>query len=82
MMDGQITISDYLATKIMKRDVMDLTCWINNQGKCQFDQISDVIEKSGLIDDPEQIYLLTNKISCYVLTMSLGYMEYLRQQCS
>ena len=43
MMDGQITISDYLATKIMKRDVMDLTCWINNQGKCQFDQISDDI---------------------------------------
>lgn len=82
MMDGQITISDYLATKIMKRDVMDLTCWINDQGKCQFDQIGDVIEKSGLIDDPEQIYLLTNKISCYVLTMSLGYMEYLRQQCS
>ena len=76
--DGQITITDYLATKIERREVMDLTAWINTQGKCQFDQIGDVIRGSKIIEDEEDIYLLTNKVSVYVLNMSLGYMDYLR----
>lgn len=76
--DGQMTITDYLATKIERREVMDLTEWINSQGKCQFDQIGDVIRDSKIIEDEEDIYLLTNKVSVYVLNMSLGYMDYLR----
>lgn len=80
MMNRQITLTEYLATKIEKREVMDLTEWINSQGKCQFDQIGDVIRDSKLVDDEENIYLLTNKISVYVLNMSLGYMDYLRRE--
>lgn len=78
--DGQITISDYLAQKIENRTVKDLTEWINSQGKCQFDQIGDVVRRSGIVEDEEDIYLLTNKISVYVLNMSLGYMDYLRKE--
>ena len=76
--DGQITITDYLSKKIENGTVKDLTNWINSQGKCQFDQIGDVIRQSKILDDEEDIYLLTNKISVYVLNMSLGYMDYLR----
>lgn len=78
--DGQITISDYLSRKIDRREVMDLTKWINSQGKCQFDQIEDVIRLTKLLDDEEEIYTMTNKVSVYVLNMSLGYMEYLRNE--
>ena len=78
-MNRQITLTEYLAIKIEKREVMGLTEWINSQGKCQFDQIGDVIRDSKLVDDEEDIYLLTNKISVYVLEMSLGYMDYLRR---
>lgn len=79
--DGQLTLTDYLAQKIERREVKDLTNWINSQGKCQFDQIEDVIRQSKFLDDEEEIYLLTNKVSVYVLNMSLGYMEYLRNEC-
>ena len=78
--DGQISMTDYLAQKIEKKKVKDLTEWINAQGKCQFDQIGDVIRASKLLDDEEDIYILTNKISVYVLNMSLGYMDYLREE--
>ena len=78
--DGQMTITDYLAKKIERREVLQLTEWINTQGKCQFDQIEDVIRASKLLDDEDDIYVLTNKISVYVLNMSLGYMDYLREE--
>ena len=78
--DGQITISDYLAQRIENRTVKDLTEWINSQGKCQFEQIGDVIRQSGIVEDEEDIYLLTNKVSVYVLNISLGYMDYLRKE--
>lgn len=78
--EGQMTITEYLAQRIEARKVMDLTEWINSQGKCQFDQIADVIRRSGIIEDEEEIYLLTNKVSVYVLNMSLGYMDYLRKE--
>lgn len=73
-------MTEYLASKVAHREVMGLTEWINSQGKCQFDQIGDVIRESKLLDDEEEIYLLTNKISVYVLDMSLGYMDYLREE--
>ena len=78
--DGQITISDYLAKQIKNKTVMQLTEWINSQGKCQFDQIGDVIRRTKILDDEEDIYILTNKISVYVLNVSLGYMDYLRSE--
>jgi len=78
--DGQLTITDYLARKIERKEVKDLTAWINSQGKCQFDQIGDVIRQSKILDDEDDIYVLTNKVSVYVLNMSLGYMNYLEEE--
>ena len=78
--DGQITISDYLASKIKRKEVMDLTEWINSHGKCQYDQIKEVIRGTKLMDDEDEIDQMTNKVSIYVLNMSLGYMEYLRDE--
>ena len=78
--DGQLTITDYLASKIERREVKELTEWINAQGKCQYDQIKDVIRNTKLMDDEDDIDQMTNKVSIYVLNMSLGYMEYLRTE--
>ena len=78
--EGQLTMTDYLAQQIERKKVKDLTAWINSQGKCQFDQIGDVIRQSKILDDEDDIYVLTNKVSVYVLNMSLGYMEYLREE--
>lgn len=80
-MEGQITITDYLAKQIEKKTVMELTEWINSQGKCQFDQIGDVIRRTRILDNEEDVYNMTNRVSIYVLNMSLGYMEYLRDEC-
>ena len=76
--DGQITITDYLASKIERREVKDLTAWINSQGKAQYGQVKDVIRNTKILDDEDDIDRMTNKVSVYVLNMSLGYMEYLR----
>lgn len=78
MMDGQISLTDYLSTQIENRRVYDLTAWINQQGKAQYGQVKDVIRETGILTDEEQIDRMTNHISCYILRMSLGYMEYLR----
>ena len=76
----QLSITDFLASKIERRKVMCFTEWINDQGKCQFDQIGDVIREAKLLDDEDAIYQMTNKVSVYVLNMALGYMEYLRKE--
>lgn len=78
--DGQITITDYLAQKIERREVMDLTNWINKQGKSQYGQVKDLIRETGLLSDDDDIDCMTNKVSVYILNMSLGYMEYLRNE--
>ena len=81
-MDGQITITEWLQSKIKRREVMDLTAWINSQGKSQYEQIKDVIRKSGSLTDEEQIDRLTNCVSVYVLGQSMGYMSYLQEEGS
>ena len=84
MINGQISITDYLKAKIISREVMDLTAWINSQGKSQYQQIGDVVEdickhiNADLSD--EQISRITNSVSVYVLEQSIGYMNYLREQ--
>lgn len=80
--DGQITITDYLAQKIERKEVKDLTDWINARGKSQYEQVKDVIRDTGIIDDENDIDRLTNYVSVYVLKMSSGYMRYLREECS
>lgn len=78
--EGQLTITDYLAQKIEHRQVMDLTSWINSQGKAQYGQVEEVIRKTGELKDEGAIDHMTNQVSVYILNMSLGYMKYLRDE--
>lgn len=78
MMEGQLTITDYLRSQIELKQVMDLTEWINNQGKAQYCQVKDII--SEYLTDEDLIDSLTNRVSVYILEQSLGYSKYLRRQ--
>lgn len=78
--DGQLTITDYLAQKIERRQVMNLTEWINSHGRSQYGQVKDVIRETGILYDEGDIDRMTNKVSVYILRMSSGYMEYLRNE--
>ena len=61
---------------------MDLTAWINSQGKAQYTQIGEIIEDNynREKDSGELIARLTNAVSVYVLNQSMGYMNYLRKE--
>lgn len=83
MIDGQISITDYLQSKIINREVMDLTSWINSHGKAQYRQIGELIEKAceeGDVITKQLLDRITNAVSVYVLEQSCGYMNYLREQ--
>lgn len=77
-MEGQLTITDYLKSQIELKQVMDLTAWINHQGKAQYCQVKDIISK--FITDEELADRITNKVSVYIMEQSLGYSKYLRRQ--
>ena len=80
--DGQLELTDFLGKKIESKSVMDLTAWINSQGKAQYAQIGEVIEDvyNREKDSGELIERLTNAVSVYVLNQSMGYMDYLRKE--
>lgn len=80
--EGQIEMSEYLATKIKRREVKDLTCWINSQGKAQYTQIGEIVKSAYEMykDSDEVVNRITNAVSVYVLTQSMGYMDYLRNE--
>lgn len=80
--DGQFELTDFLSKKIESKSVMDLTAWINSQGKAQYTQISEIIEDTynREKDSGELIARLTNVVSVYVLNQSMGYMNYLRKE--
>lgn len=80
--DGQFELTDFLSKKIESKSVMDLTAWINSQGKAQYAQIGEVIEDvyNREKDSGELIERLTNAVSVYVLNQSMGYMDYLRKE--
>lgn len=61
---------------------MDLTAWINSQGKAQYAQIGEVVRNAYNLnkDSGELIERLTNAVSVYVLNQSMGYMDYLRKE--
>lgn len=83
MINGQISITDYLQSKIINREVMDLTSWINSQGKSQYRQIGEVIKKVCKDEEvitEQLIDRITNQVSLYVLQQSSGYMNYIRDQ--
>lgn len=80
--DGQFELTDFLSKKIESKSVMDLTAWINSQGKAQYSQIGEIIEEvyNREKDSGELIERLTNAVSVYVLNQSMGYMDYLRKE--
>lgn len=80
--DGQFELTDFLGKKIESKSVMDLTAWINSQGKAQYSQIGEVVRNAYSLnkDSGELIERLTNAVSVYVLNQSMGYMDYLRKE--
>ena len=80
--DGQITLTDYLKSKIKSGEVKDLTNFINSQGKAQYTQIWEVIHNSyeRYKDDEYMLDRMTNAMSVYVLEQSMKYMDYLRKE--
>ena len=80
--EGQIEMTEYLASKIKCGEVKDLTAWINSQGKAQYTQIGEVIRETyeREKDSPDLVDRITNAVSVYVLNQSMGYMEYLRKE--
>lgn len=80
--DGQFELTDFLGEKIKNKSIMDLTAWINSQGKAQYVQIGEIIEDTynREKDSGELIARLTNAVSVYVLNQSMGYMNYLRKE--
>lgn len=81
--EGQIEMTDYLKSKIKSGRVKDLTDWINSQGRAQYTQIGEVVRNAyeKYKDDNEIVDRITNAVSVYVLGQSMGYMEYLRNEC-
>ena len=81
--DGQLTITDYFKSQIKIKNVMDLTAFINSQGKAQYKQIEDIVSKTYKqnMDSDDVIGRITNAVSIYVLDMSMKYMDYLRKEC-
>ena len=80
--DGQLTITDYLKSQIKIKNVMDLTAFINSQGKAQYTQIGEIIHNSyeHYKGDKDMLDRMTNAMSVYVLEQSMKYMEYLRKE--
>lgn len=80
--DGQFELTDFLSKKIESKTVMDLTNWINSQGKAQYTQIGEVIRNSyeRYKDDEDMLDIMTNAMFVYVLEQSIKYMDYLRKE--
>ena len=80
--EGQIEMTDYLASKVKRGQIKDLTAWINSQGKAQYTQIGEVVRETyeREKDSPDLVDRITNAVSVYVLNQSKGYMNYLRKE--
>lgn len=80
--EGQIEMAEYLNAKIRSGAVKDLTSWINSHGKAQYTQIGEVVRNAydRYKDTPELVDRITNAVSVYVLTQSMEYMDYLRNE--
>lgn len=80
--EGQINMTDFLKAKIENGKVKDLTAWINSHGKAQYTQIGEVVKSAYEMykDSDEVVSRITNAVSVYVLTQSMGYMDYLRNE--
>lgn len=83
--EGQLTITDFLKSKVASGKVKDLTTWINSSGKAQYTQVGELVNKAledyGIEATKEQADRLTNAIYVYILNQSSGYMDYLKNEC-
>ena len=81
--DGQIEMTDFLKSKMKCGAVKDLTTWIGSQGKAQYSQIKEVVRDTyeREKDSDDLVDRIANAVSVYVLTQSMGYMDYLRSEC-
>jgi hypothetical protein len=83
--EGQLTITDFLKSKVVSGKVKDLTTWINSSGKAQYTQVGELVNKAledyGIEATKEQVGRLANAISVYILNQSSGYMDYLKNEC-
>lgn len=83
-MDGQLSITDYLKSKIELKQVDDFTFFLNSQGKSQYQQIGDIVQKAyeSNKNEPTDRMLdrITNNVSVYVLEQSMKYSDYLRKE--
>lgn len=80
--EGQISITDYFASKIERKEVMDFTAFLNSQGKSQYQQIGEIVRSTyeREKDNPNLLDMLTNAVSVYVLEQSIEYSKFLREQ--
>lgn len=80
--EGQISITDYFASKIERKEVMDFTSFLNSQSKSQYQQIGNLIRETyeREKDNRNMLDRLTNAVSVYVLNQSMEYSKYLREQ--
>lgn len=80
--EGQISITDYFASKIERKEVMDFTSFLNSQGKSQYQQILDIVIDTYEKENDSSILLsrIANNVSVYVLNQSMEYSKYLREQ--
>lgn len=62
--------------------LMKLSAWHKSQGKAQYTQIGEVVKDAyeRHKDSAELVDRITNAVSVYVLTQSVGYMDYLRSE--
>lgn len=85
-MEGQITLTEFLSTQIIKKQIDGFTEFLNKQGESQYKQIgkivADTYERNK--DETESILLdrITNNVSVYVLEQSTQYDKYLREQAT
>jgi hypothetical protein len=83
--EGQLTITDFLKSKVVSGKIKDLTTWINSSGKAQYTQVRELVNKAledyGIEATNEQADRLTNAVSVYILDQSCEYMKYLRSEC-
>ena len=61
---------------------MDFTSFLNSQGKSQYQQILDIVIDTYEKENDSSIILsrIANNVSVYVLSQSMEYSKYLREQ--
>lgn len=85
-MEGQITLTEFLSTQIIKKQFDGFTEFLNKQGESQYKQIGKIVvdtyKKNK--DETESVLLdrITNNVSVYVLEQSMQYDKYLREQAT